>query len=316
MDKPKIGLVLGIFIAVLAVSTSAIFVRLAEAPAAIIATYRLGFTVLLMIPFIFLSSRKKELFLISRKDWLYSSVAGVFLALHFILWFESLNYTSVASSVVLVTLQPIFAFIGTYLFFSERLSLRAILSGVIAMTGSIIISWGDFKISGTALFGDLLALAGAVMVTGYFLFGQHVRKRVSLLTYTFVVYGMSTITLLLYDLVLQYPLLGYDKQTWMYFILLALIPTLLGHTIFNWAIKWVSTTTISMSILFEPIGAAILAYFILNEITYPTQWIGGSIVIIGLLSFILFTKKDAKGTHNKLLNSGIIKKGKKSKNLR
>src|SRR5699024_4679960 len=109
---------------------------------------------------------------IQNKDWLLSTCAGVFLAFHFILWFESLNYTSVASSVVLVTMQPIFAFLGTFLFFKERFSAGAIISMLIALLGSFIISWGDLQLSSTALFGDILALLGAIAMTAYFYLGK------------------------------------------------------------------------------------------------------------------------------------------------
>lgn len=169
MRLPPFNPYLAIFIGIISVSTSAILVKLAAgAPAAIIANYRLLFAVIFMLPII-LYKYRDEFKLIHKKDWIYSALAGVFLATHFILWFESLNYTSVASSVVLVTLQPIFAFIGTYIFFQERFSQAAIISMFIALLGSIIIGWGDFQIEGMALFGDILALLGAIAVTGYFL---------------------------------------------------------------------------------------------------------------------------------------------------
>lgn len=283
--NPKSKHYLALLIGAIAVSTSAILVKLSSAPAAIIATYRLLFTVLLMVPF-FTPKYWSEIRLIKKKDWIYSIIAGVFLAFHFIFWFESLNYTSVASSVVLVTLQPLFAFIGTYLFFKEKISLGTFLSGILAILGSFIISWGDFKVSGMALWGDLLAIIAAVMVTAYFLFGQTVRKRLSLFTYTFVVYLISSITLIIYDLILGYSLFYYTKQDWLVFLLLAIIPTLLGHTLFNWAIKWLSTSIISMTILFEPVGASVLAYFILNEVLTGSQWIGGLILMAGLFLFL------------------------------
>lgn len=283
--NPKTNHYLALFIGALAVSTSAIFVKLSSAPAAIIATYRLLFTVLLMAPF-FSPKYWKEIRLIEKKDWIYSIIAGVFLAFHFIFWFESLNYTSVASSVVLVTLQPIFAFIGTYFFYKEKIGLGAFLSGILAIVGSFIISWGDFQVSGLALWGDFLAIVAAIMVTAYFLFGQTVRKRLSLFTYTFVVYLISSITLIIYDLILGYSLFSYTKQDWIVFLLLAIVPTLLGHTLFNWAIKWLSTSIISMSILFEPVGASILAYFILDEVLTVSQWMGGLILMAGLFLFL------------------------------
>ncbi len=183
MSDIKINPYVALAIGVLSVSTSAILVKVSSAPSGVIAFYRLLFTVLFMLP-IFLIKYVPELRLITRRDWLFSIIAGVFLAFHFILWFESLNYTSVASSTVLVTLQPLFAFVGTYFFFKEKFSLKAIISSIIAVLGSVVISWGDFKISGSALYGDILALIACALITANLLFGQDVRKRLSLVTYT------------------------------------------------------------------------------------------------------------------------------------
>ncbi|WP_096270946.1 DMT family transporter [Paucisalibacillus globulus] len=299
MRVPPFNPYIAIVIGVLSVSTSAVLVKLAgNAPAAIIANYRLLLAVLLMTP-IMLWKYRHEFKLITKKDWFLSSLAGIFLAFHFILWFESLNYTSVASSVVLVTLQPIFAFLGTYLFFKERFSAGAIISMVIALFGSVIISWGDFQVSGMALFGDILAFIAAIAVTAYFLLGQNARKRLSLMTYTYVVYGVSSITLILYNLLLQNPFFGYSTDYWLVFLALAVIPTFFGHTLFNWALKWLSTSTISMAIVFEPIGASVLAYFILGEKITWSQWLGGTIVIFGLFLFIMSTTRKANVTLHK-----------------
>lgn len=286
MSDTKINPYALLIIGVISVSTSAILVKVSTAPSGVIAFYRLLFSVLFMLP-IFLLKYVPELRLITRRDWLFSIFAGIFLAFHFILWFESLNYTSVASSTVLVTLQPLFAFIGTYLFFKEKFSGKAILSGITAIIGSVIISWGDFKISGSALYGDILALIACALITANFMFGQTVRQRLSLVTYTFVVYSISTITLFFYVIIKQEPFLPYGTSDWIYFILLALIPTLLGHTLFNWSLKYLSTSTISMAILFEPVGAAVLAYFLLQEAITWTQALGGFIVIAGVSLFLL-----------------------------
>lgn len=296
MRFPPFNPYIAIVIGVISISTSAVLVKLAnEAPAAIIAVYRLLLAVIIMAPYALIKYRQ-ELKMIEKKDWVLSIFAGVFLAAHFILWFESLNYTSVASSVVLVTLQPIFAFLGTFLFFKERFTFGAIISMIIALFGSVIISWGDFQISGIALFGDLLALLGAITVTAYFLLGQNVRRRLSLIPYTFVVYGISSVTLIIYNLILQNPFFGYPTDHWIYFLALAIFPTFFGHTLFNWALKWLSTSTISMGIVFEPVGASILAYIILGEHLTYTQWLGGSIVIFGLFLFIMSTTRKAKVT--------------------
>ncbi len=286
MEKPSIHPYIPIMIGVISVALSAIFVKLATADAGVIAFYRMLFSVLLMLPIFFYRYRNEVLWL-QRKDWLYSTIAGIFLAFHFIFWFESLNYTSVASSTVLVTLQPLFAFVGTYFFFKEKLSLKTILSAVIAICGSVIISWGDFKLSGTAFFGDILALIGCALITAYLLFGQDVRKRLSLITYTFIVYSISTITLFFYVLLKGESFGPYEGSDWFWFFMLALIPNLLGHTLFNWSLKWVSTNVISIAILFEPVGASVLAYYIFHETLSATQIAGGLIVIGGILLFII-----------------------------
>ncbi len=291
MRLPPFNPYAAVTIGVTAVSTSAILVKLADsAPAAIIANYRLLFAVLIMLPVILLKYRQ-EFRLITKKNWLLSILAGIFLAMHFILWFESLNYTSVASSVVLVTMQPIFAFLGTYILFRERFSYGAIISMIIALFGSIIIGMGDFRLSGMALFGDILALLGAIAVTVYFLSGQSARKHLSLMTYTFIVYSVSSIALTLYNMVLQNPFFGYPADHWWVFLALAIFPTFFGHTLFNWALKWVSASTISMAVVFEPIGASILAYFILGESLTWSQLLGGTIVLFGLFLFIKSTSR-------------------------
>lgn len=290
MEKPKIHPYIPIFIGVISVSLSAIFVKLANAEAGIIAFYRMLFSVLIMAPLFFLKYTK-EIQQLSRRDWLFSSIAGIFLAFHFILWFESLNYTSVASSTVLVTLQPLFAFVGTYFFFKEKITMKTIFAGAIAIIGSVLISWGDFKLSGTAFYGDMLALIACVLVTAYFLFGQDVRKRLSLVTYTMLVYVVSTITLFIYVLIKGESFGPYPLMDWVWFILLAIVPNLFGHTLFNWSIKYVSTNVVSVAILFEPIGAALLALLIFKEYVIVTQLIGGLIVIMGILLFVIDEKK-------------------------
>lgn len=296
MEKPTFPPYLALLIGVIAISTSAIFVKLSSAPAPIIATYRLVFSALLTLPFLlWTKGAVGEILRMNRKMWLLAALSGAFLASHFLLWFESLRFTSVASSTVLVTLQPIFAFVGGYFFFKERVSLLGAIGCLLALGGSFIIGWGDFQIGGLALWGDILALLGAVTVTAYWLIGQYVRQSMSLSAYTFVVYSITSLFLVAYDLLFGYPLIGYSLENWTWFFCLALIPTLLGHSIFNWVIKWLNTTTISMSILGEPIGTAILAYFILGEVVTVSQCIGGIIILFGIYLFIRFNKTVEKG---------------------
>lgn len=285
MEKPAIHPFIPIIVGVFSVALSAIFVKMTSADSGVTAFYRMLFSILLMSP-VFFMKYTQEIKKLSKRDWAFTSIAGIFLAFHFILWFESLNYTSVASSTVLVTLQPLFAFAGTYFFFKEKLSIKTLISGAIAVLGSVLIGYGDFKISGSALYGDLLALIACALITGYLLFGQDVRQRLSLITYTFVVYSFSTIALFFYIIVKGESFGPYPASEWMWFLLLAIIPNLLGHTLFNWSLKWVSTNVISIAILFEPVGAAILAYFILGELLSSSQIIGGSVVLFGIILFV------------------------------
>jgi drug/metabolite transporter (DMT)-like permease len=213
--------------------------------------------------------------------------SGIFLAIHYILWFESLRFTSVASSTVLVTMQPLFAFIGSYFFFGERLKKLSLFGGFLSILGSCIIGLGDFQIGGIALIGDLLALLAAGVITAYFLIGQSIRKKLSLVAYVFICYLSSSIFLLGYSVILNYPLIGYQNSDWLWFFCLALISTILGQTVLNWLIKWLSTSTISMSILGEPVGTCTLAYLILGESVTYNQIIGSTIILIGIGIFLI-----------------------------
>ncbi|WP_424237815.1 DMT family transporter [Bhargavaea ginsengi] len=293
MDKPPIHPYIPIMIGVITLAFSAIFVKLVSADSGVTAFYRMFFSVLIMAP-AFLLKYRHEVKAISKKDWLFSAVAGVFLAFHFILWFESLNYTSVASSTVLVTLQPLFAFAGTYLFFKEKLTAKTIISGAIAIGGSVLISWGDFRLGGDAFFGDMLALIACGLITSYLLFGQDVRKRISLVTYTFIVYSVSTVAIFFYVLASGERFGPYPATDWFWFAMLAILPNLFGHTLFNWSLRYVSTNVISIAILFEPVGAAVLAYYIFHESLITTQVVGGLVVLAGITLFVLDGRKVRK----------------------
>lgn len=308
-DKPLLPPYLALLIGVIAVSTSAIFVKLADAPAPIIATYRLVFSVVLTLPLLFWNRGAfREVAAMNRRVWLLCTLSGAFLASHFLLWFESLRFTSVASSTVLVTLQPLFAFIGGYLFFKEKIGPVPLLGGFLAIAGSFVIAWGDFQIGGMALWGDILALLGAMTVTGYWFVGQYLRQYLSSFTYTLVVYSVTSLLLVAYDLALGYPLVGYSAQDWGWFFCLALFPTLLGHSLLNWVIKWLNTTTISMGILGEPVGTAILAYFILGEVVTWPQVIGGTVILVGIALFIRFHQPAGKGVSSHEPSSPAAKK--------
>lgn len=272
-------------LAVLMISTSAILAKLSTVPPPVLAAYRLGLAVLLMLPFYPLWGRGMRARL-SRRDWLYALLAGFFLAWHFVVWFASLRYTSVASSTVLVTLQPLFSLVGAYWLFGERVGRRALAGVALTLAGSLLIGWGDVRVGGMAFWGDVLALLGAALVTAYWLIGQHVRQRLSLYAYTLLVYASSTLWLVGYAVVGGYPLFPYPMREWVLFFLLALLPTLLGHTLMNWLIRWVSANVISMSILGEPVGAAFLAYWVFGEVPTWTQFLGAALILGGIAWFL------------------------------
>lgn len=280
-----------LFFGVFALSTSAIFVKMADAPAAIIAFYRLLFATVILLPLLLFNKRNRnELKTLSKKQWGFGFLSGLFLAAHYVLWFGSLQYTSVASSTVIVTLQPLFSMIGGYFLFKERFTKGAVIGCFIAISGSIVIGWQDFQISGDALYGDILAFMAAGIITAYFFISQHIRKDLSLIPYSVISYGSSACFLGIFAYMQQQSFIHYATQTWLSFIGLAFIATILGQTIFNWLLKWMSATVISMSILGETIGTCVLAYFILSETITLQQALEISIIFIGLTLFLLQPK--------------------------
>jgi len=283
---------LTLFLGVFALSTSAIFVKLAGAPSSITAFYRLFFALLFLLPLLLLDKAYwQDLRSLSRRQWQTGLLSGLFLAIHYILWFESLNYTSVASSTVIVTLQPLFSFVGSYFLFKERFNTGAIISSIVALIGSFIIAWGDFQISMQALYGDLLAFIAAGFITAYFFIGQHMRQKLAVVPYSILGYAASAFFLAVYALTQQLSFIDYSQSTWTAFLGIAFISTILGQMLLNWLLKWLSTSVISMSILGETIGTCILAYFILGEIITLRQGIGIIVTLFGLGLFMFYKNK-------------------------
>ncbi|MGI6491282.1 MAG: DMT family transporter [Pelotomaculum sp.] len=285
-ELPAFNPYLAIILAVIASAFSSIFTKLAAAPPNVIAFYRLTFTVVLLAPLALGATGRQELKRLPARDLVLASLAGLFLALHFSLWIASLDYTTVASSTVLVTMQPLFVVAGGYLLFKEKISLQGLAGGLLALSGSVIIGLGDFQAGGQALKGDLLAFSGAFMVALYVLIGRSLRVRLSLFPYVFLVYSTAGLFLLLSNLALGNPLYPYPFSDWIWFLALAVVPTIGGHTVFNWALRYVKAAVVSVSILGEPVGATILAFFIFQEVPTLLQVVGGLAVITGLLIFI------------------------------
>ena len=265
---------------IIAVSTASIFIKLCDAPVLIIAAYRMVLASLVLMPF---ACRQETWRGWGRSEWKWSLLSGLFLSLHFAFWIASLKYTSVASSVVLVTTHPVFVGIGAWLFLKERPGLNLIFGIALSVLGSGLISYGDMSPSKEALMGDGLALLGAIAASGYLLVGRKMRKDRNLISYIFPVYSTAGLILILFALIFQNPFFGYSSSTYLYLFLLALVPQLIGHTMFNWALKYLPATVVAISVLGEPIGSTLLAYFILGEGLTVWKILGGILIFAGIL---------------------------------
>ena len=219
--------------------------------------------------------------------------AGLLLALHYVLWFESLNFTSVASSTILVCLQPLFSLALERFVNRKKIKTTALTGCIIALCGCIIIGSGDLQISGKSLLGDILALVAAGVISLYFFVGENVRKDISAVTYSTLSYFFSAIILLIYIVSRNDSLRGYTVHTWLAFIGLAVISTIGGQFIFNLLLKRVPASAVTMSILGEPIGTCFLAYLILHEAVVLQQFIGISVIMFGMTVYFFFPDRKA-----------------------
>ncbi|MBN2899682.1 MAG: DMT family transporter [Clostridia bacterium] len=270
-----------VLVGVLFVSFSSILSKIATAPPLIIATYRLGFSTLIMLP-IFLRQERDIASKMTPRLWLLCIASGIFLALHFSTWLTSVKMTSIASSTVLVNTHPIFILLGTFFITKENVSKKAVISIIIALIGSIVITLSDAGVEGHNLTGDFFAIAGGFFVAGYMLIGRKVRQHISVTAYTFIVYACCTLTLLLFDGIAKAPLLGYPKSDYLIFLSLAVFCTLMGHSVFNWALAYLNPTFVSTSILGEPVFATLLAFALLKEQPALLQLVGGGLILLGI----------------------------------
>lgn len=275
--NPKILLLVG----VLGVSFSSIFIKYSNAPSLVIATYRLGWTVIILLPIVGIKFRR-EILSLKKNDVLWNILSGFFLAVHFSVWFESLKFTSVASSTVLVSTEVIFAAVGFVVVFKGRINKMGIVSIAITFAGSVVIAMSDCSGGKNVLYGDGLALLGAIMVAVYTLIGKKQRDHLSTTVYTFITYSACFITLLLFDFFTDTAIYGYGMKEIILGLLLGISCTLLGHSVFSWCLKYLSPSFVSSAKLLEPVFASTLAIFIYREIPEILQIIGGIIVIGGV----------------------------------
>lgn len=266
---------------VVAVSTSAPLIRLADAPPLAVAFYRNAFAAAALLPFALLRHRRELAELRPRRGGALL-LAGAFLAIHFAAWIPSVSLTTVAASTALVTSQSVWAALGARVFLGERVR-RAALGGIaVALVGAVLISGGDFVLSSRAFAGDMLALVGAVTAAGYLLTGRRLRQGLSLATYAGVVYGVSSILLLVAALVADTPLTGFEPKVWLLFALMAAGPQILGHTVFNYLLRDLDATVVAVAIMGEPVGASLVALAFFGEVPPWSAVIGGAVVLAGI----------------------------------
>ncbi len=296
--RPAVPPILAIVFGILAVSTASIFIRYAqvEAPSLVIAASRLTIATLVLAP-VAITRHREELAALTRRELGLALLSGFFLAVHFATWITSLEYTTVSSSVVLVSTSPLWVALLAPFTTKEPLA-RVVLAGMgLALVGGVIVglsdtcSWGDSGLAcpaladfmrGEAFFGDLLALAGALSVAGYLLIGHRLRAGMSLISYITLVYGMAALVLVAILIGSGLTLWGYSPQTYVWLLLLALVPQLLGHSTFNWALGYLSTAYVSITLLGEPIGSTALAYFLLQETPTPLKLAGAALILAGI----------------------------------
>jgi drug/metabolite transporter (DMT)-like permease len=289
-----------LLISVISVSFAAILIVTINAHPLTISFYRMLFTTLIIF-FIFISNKKSlnEFKTIKLKNFIYMMIIGFVLALHFSLWITSLKLTSVASSVILVSTHPIIVGPISHYFFNEKLSKINILGITLAISGVIILVLGNYGLSSItidSMDGNLLALLGGIAAGFYILGGRKIRKSISLINYTFVVYSFSTLTLFFICLILSAPITNVSLIDFELILLMAIISGIFGHTLYNWLLKYIKTSIISVALLGEPLSSTLLAYTIpwINQIPSIYTLIGGIIIICG----IYLTAKNKKA--NKL----------------
>lgn len=286
-----------LLIAILAVSTASIFIRFAqaEAPSLVIAALRLTFATLLLAPIAWRRYRS-EITSLKGGEVALMVISGLFLAAHFATWISSLEYTTVASSVVFVSTGPLWVALLSPLLLNERLRGAAIVGLVIAILGGAMIgldgacTWNgglqcpDLSqvLHGRAMWGNFLALIGAWTVSGYLIIGRKLRatRAISLIPYIFMVYGIAAVALIVIMFVAGESPLGYPAQTYGWIFLLAAFPQLIGHSTYNWALRYLPASFVAVTTLGEPIGSAILAAFLLQE-TPTLVVISGGVLILG-----------------------------------
>ena len=299
-SPPLFSPVLVLSIGILGISSGSILVRLAQGeamPSLTIAAWRLTIASLILLP-LALTRRRHEIIKLSGKDWGFAVASGFMLSLHFATWISSLAYTSVASSTVLVTTSPLWVGLAAPFVLGERLT-RQLKTGIgLAILGSVMFGMADmvsfsdgklqfsltmFTSQSNPLLGNSLAIIGAITVSAYLLIGRRLRPRMSLLTYTAVVYSSAAFFLVIYAVASSNALFGYSATAYLFLLLMALFPQMIGHSSYNWALGHLGAATVSIVVIAEPVGATLLALLIFHEIPNTLTLVGSAILLSGIV---------------------------------
>ncbi|NJD10743.1 MAG: DMT family transporter [Gemmatimonadetes bacterium] len=290
------GLVL--LVGVAAMSYAGPAVRFSSAPALVIAAWRLTFSVAFIALVLAFRPGAWRSVRLGAGEWLQAVAAGLLLAAHFWSWIASLSLTTVSSSVVLVSTQPIFVALLSTLFLHERATARQWLGIVIAVTGGMVIGWGDFGQGRAALIGDLLATAGAVFVSGYYVIGRSLRQKLDLWLYIGIVYGVAAASFMVLGALHPHvSLTGYPARDWLIFAALAAGPMMLGHTGVNYALRYLRAYVANLALLGEPIGATLIAWLLpaIHEVPGPQTLIGAVLILGGIALGVIRQAQTGRG---------------------
>ncbi|MCI5944846.1 MAG: DMT family transporter [Eubacterium sp.] len=284
-------------------SFSAIFVRLANANSVALAFYRMFFAAALLVP-VALWKHKEEIKHITGKQWLLCAVSGIFLGFHFTCFFESLDYTTIASTTVLVDTEVFFVTLIGCLFEKEKITLQGIIGILLAFSGSLIITLGAAGESSNMVLGDALALIGAVFIAIHVRMGKHCRTNISTTVYTAIVYFFAAVCLGVEMMLRGISFGGYDSYNYLLALGLTVFCTFLGHSIFNWGLKYEKATFVSMAKLLEPVFASAMGAVLFREIPDVRMAIGCVLVIAGIVYYILRGNKEESVSASGQVRSG------------
>jgi drug/metabolite transporter (DMT)-like permease len=303
----KITPYLVIGIGIMAVSSASILIRFAQGSVSsiVIAAYRLSIAALILLPFVWIHYRQ-ALKALTVSQIIYTFVSGLFLAIHFATWISSLEYTSITSSVVLVTTTPIWVAIFSPIFLKEKNSLAIWVGILITILGSIFITLAqvctlhdshfvcvmeDGYRGTTTMLGNFLAVCGAWAAAGYLMVGRKVRKDIPITAYIFCVYSTAAILLIITSVFLGHKLFGFQPQSYLWLILLGLIPQLIGHSSFNYALGYLPAAFVSVTLVGEPLGTIVLAFFLLQEQPGVGELVGGFFILAGIIIISLVNRR-------------------------